>query len=258
MLTDVILLSKRVKTIPTEYPLYDSLEGRNPQNALVLTDETALLEECRKKGYAVLYVGEEETDLEYVLLDFEGVSDRFLRLAYARSKKLPMEIARTTHLLIREMTIEDLPELYEIYDDDQIRRYVEDLYEYEEEKKYTLESVFPMYHFYGYGPWLAIDLESGKLAGRVALGHREIQGRTQVELGYLLGKNYRHRGLAHEMTQAAITYFFTEHPDRDLYLLADPENIQSIRLAQKLGFVSQGPFEDQKLILFRKENPGTF
>ena len=44
-----------------------------------------------------------------------------------------MTVMQTERTYIKEITEDDLEEVYELYDDDEIRKYMEPLYEYEEE-----------------------------------------------------------------------------------------------------------------------------
>lgn len=85
--------------------------------------------------------------------------------------------------------MDDLGEVYELYDDDEIRKYMEPLYEYGEEKKFTESYIKNMYGMYGFGMWLVKDRDTDKLIGRAGLELRLIDGVEEMELGYIIGKN---------------------------------------------------------------------
>ena len=50
---------------------------------------------------------------------------------YARFHGIPMEILETKRTLVRELSLEDTPELFQIYQEDHMTDYMEDLYPYE-------------------------------------------------------------------------------------------------------------------------------
>ena len=61
------------------------------------------------------------------------VDDDYFNLVYMRAHHIPVEIARTSRTIIREMTEKDLPDMYELYADPAVARWTEPLYAYEEE-----------------------------------------------------------------------------------------------------------------------------
>ena len=69
----------------------------------------------------------------YVVYDEEDIDDDLLKLVCARKYNEPLVIARTERFIIREVTVGDLPHLYELYQTLSDCPYVEPLYEYEDE-----------------------------------------------------------------------------------------------------------------------------
>ena len=173
----------------------------------------------------------------YIAEDEEAVTDAFLDLVYARKHHLPLVLFETERLIVREMTLEDLPQLYEIYAGEGITDYIEPLYAYAEEEAFTRAYIEHMYGFYGYGLWL-VFLRDGTLIGRAGLENREINGENQVELGYVIGKEFQRQGYAYECCRAILRYAFAED-ELDLaqvILCTSPDNTASAALANKLGF----------------------
>ncbi len=78
-----------------------------------------------------------------------------------------------------------------------------------------------------------IEKETGRWVGRI--GHWFPEGYSRREVGWTLHPDYRGKGYALEAGQACIDYAFeTLGWDEVVHLIA-PENIASIRVAEKLG-----------------------
>lgn len=60
------------------------------------------------------------------------------------------------------------------------------------------------------------------------------------EIGYILHPDHWGQGLAREATSAAIAHVFATRETGELAADVDPENIASIRLLERLGFVRTG------------------
>lgn len=86
------------------------------------------------------------------------------------------------------MTVGDLPHLYELYHTLSDCPYVEPLYEYEDEKAFTIKYIENMYGFFGYGLWLVFDKKTGELVARAGVENRSMDGQNCQELGYLVKK----------------------------------------------------------------------
>lgn len=124
----------------------------------------------------------------YVVYDEEDIDDDLLELVCARKYNEPLVISETGKFIIREMTVGDLPHLYELYQTLSDCPYVEPLYEYEDEKAFTIKYIENMYGFFGYGLWLVFDKKTGELVARAGIENRSIDGQNCQELGYLVKK----------------------------------------------------------------------
>lgn len=135
-------------------------------------------------GLGEAYLGK----ASYVVYDEEDIDDDLLKLVCARKYNEPLVIARTERFIIREMTVGDLPHLYELYQTLSDCQYVEPLYEYKDEKAFTIKYIENMYGFFGYGLWLVFDKKTGELVARAGIENRSIDGQNCQELGYLVKK----------------------------------------------------------------------
>ncbi len=215
----------------------------NADDTLVVADTMEELQYAVSGNYAVLYIsGENEyvDGAQYVTDSLEECDYDYLRMVFCRQKGLPMRILETKRTWLREMTVEDLDELYRIYDDDQVRRYLEPLYPYEQEKEFTVNYIHNMYGLYGYGLWLVFDKADGRMIGRAGISVRTIDGEDRNELGYILRREYRRQGYAYEVCQGIMNYAFNKLKMEDLLIVTDKRNLPSCDLAEKLGFWSLG------------------
>ena len=172
----------------------------------------------------------------YVVYDEEDIDDDLLKLVCARKYNEPLVIARTERFIIREMTVEDLPHLYELYQTLSDCPYVEQLYEYEDEKAFTIKYIENMYGFFGYGLWLVFDKKTGELVARAGVENRSIDGQNCQELGYLVKKSWQGKHVAWEVMNHIVDIAMDRFGLEELYICTVKTNIPSIQLALKLSF----------------------
>lgn len=145
-------------------------------------------------------------------------------------------ILETKRLQLRHLVIEDLDDLFSLYQDPEIRKYFpEGILDYEDTKE-ELE-----WHMNGHprhpelGLWATIHKDTGKFIGRCGLLPWDIDGRLEIEVAYLLDKNFWHQGLATEAVNGIINYAFEKLNLLRLICLIDPENVASQRVAERIG-----------------------
>ncbi len=255
MLNKILFLANG--QINTSY-LVTSDEGNcAPEDTLVIVDNLPLAEEFMKKRYALLYVtkGDEFVPgIKYITTDVGECEDDYFEQVFLRQKGLPLVILDTKRTVVREMTVEDLPQLYELYDDELIKKYVDELYDYEEEKAFTEKYIENMYGFYGYGLWLVFDKNNNELIGRIGISIRNIDGEDKNELGYLIKREYRNKGYAKEVCSAIVKYAGDKLDIYELYIVSHSENKLSERLARSLGFelIGETAGDEEKYKIFVK------
>jgi ribosomal-protein-alanine N-acetyltransferase len=132
--------------------------------------------------------------------------------------------------------MDDLDSLAALYRDPDVRRYFPDGTRTYEETAEELAWIIDVYYSrYGYGLWATIDKETGQLIGRCGLLPWTIEERPEVEVAYLLAREYWGRGLATEAAQAIRDYAFEHLNMSRLICLIDPANHASRRVAEKTG-----------------------
>lgn len=154
-----------------------------------------------------------------------------------RKAGIPVEIARTDRLLIRETIDSDIPELYRIGKDQAVRKYIAPMQPtLEEEIVYTKAYVRHMYAFYDFGLWTVLKKENsgpGCVIGRAGLFPSEcLDG--QIEMGYMIAPECQGKGYGKEAAEAVLRYAFDVLDLEEVHLFAEKENKASVKLAETL------------------------
>lgn len=180
--------------------------------------------------------------VDIVVEGFEEVDFLFLQRIWQRHHKIPWTILETERLLVRELTLADIDDLFELYSYEGMTDYMEGLYPYEEEYAYQKAYIESMYGFFGYGMWLVFEKKTGKLVGRAGVEHREeLDG--ELELGYAIGTPWQGQGFATEVCEGILKYVQEELYFEEIVSLVEPANQASVHLLKKLGFFMEKELE---------------
>lgn len=190
-------------------------------------------------------VGEPQCGTRYAVESLTELDIEYLERVRRRYNHIPWDIGVTDRCLIRELSLSDLPALYELYEKPGMTDFVEPLYDYETELEYQKAYIENMYGFYEYGMWLVFLKETGRLIGRAGLEHDE--------MGYMIAPQFQNRGYATEVCRFIIDYARENTDFKELYCRIDERNTASVRLAKKLGFTKSGHIdEDIHASIYRK------
>ena len=143
-------------------------------------------------------------------------------------------IVETDRLYLRELTVHDYVDLCEMLQD------LEVMYAWEHkfsdgQVEEWLERNLERYEKSGVGFWAAIEKETNIMVGQIGLVWSKIGDETVLEPGYILRKAYWHKGFALEGAKACVEYAFSNIGVDIVYLSIRPENVSSLRVAEKLG-----------------------
>lgn len=145
-------------------------------------------------------------------------------------------ILETNRLILRHLVMDDLDELYDLYLDPEITKYIPDAPRSREEAQEELE-----WHMHGHpshpelGLWATIHKETGKFIGRCGLLPWEIDGQQEVEVAYTIARAHWGQGLGSEAARAILQYGFGKLGLTRLICLVDEENIASQKVAERIG-----------------------
>lgn len=148
-----------------------------------------------------------------------------------------MIICETERLILRELVPEDGIALHKIYQDPEVLRYIAGakVGTIAEEQARVEKHIREYYARHGHGLWATVLKETGELIGRCGILTWEIEGRTELEIAYLIGKKDWGRGYATEAALAIRDYAFSTKSVDRLISLIIPENIVSRKVAEKNG-----------------------
>jgi len=147
-----------------------------------------------------------------------------------------MKILETRRLVLRHLVPDDLDNLFALYSDPEVRRYFpEGILTYEETKD-ELEWFLNGHPKYPeLGLWATIHKETDNFIGRCGLLPCVIDGHPEVEVAYMLVKEYWGQGLGTEAAQGILDYGFEKLKLSRLISLIDEDNLASIKVARNIG-----------------------
>lgn len=236
-----IVQSWECKQWKNEVVSNDSIwEKKETPFTLYLSDNGEVLGYLQDKGRYTIAVYHSEVKgilpgTQYAIEGIEDVEWDFYDKVYQRFEGEPWKITETARCIIREMGIDDVDDLYELYRSPLVTRYTETLFsKKDQERQYIQDYVENIYKYYGFGIWLIYGKEDGKLIGRAGFNYRP--GFEEVELGFVIGEAYWHKGYAYEVCCHLLELGKSVYEFEKVQALVRKENEASIRLLKKLGF----------------------
>lgn len=161
------------------------------------------------------------------------------------------------------MTIDDLPALRRILQDEETMYAYEHAFS-EEEVLAWLARQTERYQKHGFGLWAVVLKETGQMIGQCGITMQTVPGGEVPEVGYLFERTYWHNGYAAEAARACKTYAFEVLRFDEVFSIVRDNNYASQNVAKRNGMVERGRFTkhywgiDMPHILFsaRKEEKG--
>ena len=154
-------------------------------------------------------------------------------------------ILETSRLLFRHLDMNDIEALYALYQDNEIRRYFPDgVLSYEETKEEVEWYLQGHPQYPNLGLWATIHKNSGIFIGRCGMLPWEIEGKLEIEIAYLLNKDFWHQGLATEAAKGIMFYGFENLHLTRLICMMHPDNVASQKVAQRIGMKLTGQLDD--------------
>lgn len=232
---------------------------------IIVGEPSDVLLQLQKEGHLVIcelthLQGKSEAEIEealqkeeaiwqyqHICIDVSALPEAYFERIWYRHKNLPVQIAETKRLLIRESIPKDAEAFVKMYADKEVRRFLElPALEKELDEKTYAEKVAAyedyieqysrnQYGFYEYGMWSVVEKESGKVIGRMGLELQKIStGEEKIALGYALLPEYRGYGYAYEACLAILEYNVICGYADELLVKIDENNTKSKHLLQKL------------------------
>ncbi|WP_437785437.1 GNAT family N-acetyltransferase [Sorangium sp. So ce1097] len=163
-----------------------------------------------------------------------------------------MDILETPRLILRHMEMRDLPSMLEILSDPEAMRYYPSTRD-EAGTRTWIERSLERYRRDGVGLW-AVDIkaEQRAFAGQCGLVWQEVEGKRDLELGYLFQRRHWGRGFATEAASACCDHAFDVVGVDRLISIIHPENVRSIRVAERVGMTreSEARWKDRPVVIY--------
>jgi ribosomal-protein-alanine N-acetyltransferase len=145
-----------------------------------------------------------------------------------------MREVETERLLLRQFTIDDLDDLYFIYSHPDLSKYLSNEQPLRlDQTRAAINSIIESWQQHKFGVWAVVYKKHRKLIGHCGL--KFLENTPEVQIGYLLLKDYWRRGLGTEAAAAVLKYGFDVVKLERIVAIAKPENIASRRVMEKVG-----------------------
>lgn len=150
------------------------------------------------------------------------------------------------HLYFTKLQKVDFSPFFEMQSDPKVMRYTNFHAQNKQECKDDFEKVFRNYEL----PdpdllvWGAYKKSVNQMVGTVAIIKND---KNENEIGYRLLRKYWKLGFGYEMADALCKYCFEKRLVKDIVAYASPENPGSVKILEKLGFISTLEFINHKL-----------
>ncbi len=151
------------------------------------------------------------------------------------------EAMETERLVLRMFRESDTDAYAEMVADPEVMRFLGGSPLPRAEAWRNMAMVLGHWHLRGYGTWAVEEKGSGELGGRI--GCWQPEGWPGLEVGWALRRRFWGRGYATEAARASMDYAFNELGQTRVISLIDPENVNSIRVAERLGEKPEGEWE---------------
>lgn len=145
-------------------------------------------------------------------------------------------VLETGRLILREMTLDDLPSTREIVCDEQTM-YAWNGALSDEENAEQLQKQLRGYREDGFGRWAVVLKETGKVIGICGLQYCDTDRESVLEIGYLFNRAYWHNGYAAEAAIACKQYAFDVLHVHEVFSLIRDTNIASMNVAIRNGML---------------------
>lgn len=154
-------------------------------------------------------------------------------------------IIETNRLILREYTLDDFDNLYEIVSDPETMRHYPKPFD-EERTRDWIEWNLENYKNYGFGLWVVTLKETGEFIGDCGISIQNIDGELLPEIGYHIHKKYWRRGFGSEAARAVRDWAFENTDYNCIYSYMKYTNVGSYSTAIANGMRKVKEYKDEK------------
>ncbi|WP_455795562.1 GNAT family N-acetyltransferase [Clostridium butyricum] len=154
-------------------------------------------------------------------------------------------IIETNRLILREYTLDDFDNLYEIVSDPETMRHYPKPFD-EERTRDWIEWNLENYKNYGFGLWVVTLKETGEFIGDCGISIQNIDWELLPEIGYHIHKKYWRRGFGSEAARAVRDWAFENTDYNCIYSYMKYTNVGSYSTAIANGMRKVKEYQDEK------------
>jgi ribosomal-protein-alanine N-acetyltransferase len=143
-------------------------------------------------------------------------------------------VIRTKRLMLRQFQGQDMEAYVRMMGDREVGKWFPkgDGYTREEARR-SLDAILKHWNQWGFGIWALVGREDPVLRGRC--GFNRILETSEIEVDFVLARNYWRKGYATEAAEAVLAYGFNSLNFDRIIALAKPDNVASRRVIEKIG-----------------------
>lgn len=152
-----------------------------------------------------------------------------------------MIILETKRLLVKASSLENFDTAYQLLSDPDIMRYVGRGPRTHEETRTGLEKMIEHRKKHGFSFGDVYEKETGLYVGRAGMIYLELNDtQPEIEVGYMLHKQYWKKGYATELAKAFIQWGFNHFSLEKIVAVINPKNDASRRVLERCGMSYMG------------------
>jgi RimJ/RimL family protein N-acetyltransferase len=167
-------------------------------------------------------------------------------------------VLETERLRLRAHRADDHAACLAIWSDAEVTRYIGGRPFTSEEVWKRLLQYLGLWSLLGYGYWAVEEKATGRYVGDIGFAdfRRQLEPSLHgmLEFGWVLAPHAHGKGYASEAVAAAIAWGERHFPHLDAVCIISPDNLPSIRVAEKAGFKrwQDTTYHDSPTIVFRR------
>ena len=151
----------------------------------------------------------------------------------------------TNRLILRELTMEDFNDLFEILSDEETMKHYPRPFD-EQKVRDWIQWNICNYQTFGFGLWAVVLKENNKMIGDCGITMQNIDGEIKPEIGYHINKKYQRQGYATEAAIRCRDFAFENTPFNMIYSYMKYTNVGSYSVALNNGMKLIKEYEDPK------------
>ena len=146
-----------------------------------------------------------------------------------------MLLFETERLIIRKFNKGDTEAFYLLNSNPEVLKYIRPVKSREECSDFLAENINLYKEGSAIGRYAVVEKQTGQVVG--TFSYLYLSGESDFHIGYAILPESLGKGYATELVKNGVPYFFVHTGKKELFAIADPDNIQSQRVLLKNGFV---------------------